>query len=254
MSTAKKQATVQHPDKVDRDHTTTNMRSFGVHVAVPDELGSLARTLAVPYYDDALPAHDEFHANRVRDVALRLAADVDQYVETGVLAAAAWLHDIGRPRERTDDIDDHAMWATREAGELLAAEEVPEADIEAIQHCIRTHSIRASSPNAETIEAKLLFDADKLDATGAVGVTRLACIIGERSGRSDERHAVIDDFTANRAVTADQDDVSVLRKWADERLEALHTEPAQELGASRSEYMDEFLARFHDEIGAEGTQ
>lgn len=235
-------------------HTTTNIGSFRVPVTVPDELGSLARTLAVPYYDDALPAHDEFHANRVRDVALRLASEVDCSVETDVLAAAAWLHDIGRPRERTGDIDDHAVWATREAGELLGAEGVPKPEIKAVQHCIRTHSIRASSPDAESIEAKLLFDADKLDATGAVGLTRLACIIGERSGRAGERYAVIDDFTANRAVTADQDDVSVLRKWADERLDALYTEPAREHGASRSEYMDEFLSRFRDELGVDGTQ
>ena len=221
---------------------------------MPDELGPLARTLAVPYYDAALPAHDEFHANRVRDVALRLASDVDQRVETDILAAAAWLHDIGRPRERTDEIDDHAAWATREAGELLGAEGVPDSDIDAVQHCIRTHSIRANSPDAETIEAKLLFDADKLDATGAVGLTRLACIIGERSGRAGERYAVIDDFTADRSVTADQRDSSLLRQWADERLEALYTKPGRELGASRSEYMDEFLDRLHDEIGVEGTE
>lgn len=221
---------------------------------VPEDLGSIALEIAVPYYDEALPAHDEFHANRVRDVALRLASKVDQGVETDVLAAAAWLHDIGRPRERTGVIDDHAAWATREAGELLDARGVSGQAVEAVQHCIRTHSIRASSPNPESIEAKLLFDADKLDATGAVGVTRLACIIGERSGRAGERFAVIDDFTADRSVVADQDDISVLRKWADERLEALHTDPGRELGSSRSEFMNRFLDQFHDELGVQGTQ
>lgn len=230
------------------------MELFGLRVAVPEDLASLARTLAVPYYADALPAHDMFHAKRVRDVAVRLAADVDEAVETDVLVAAAWLHDIGRPRERTDEIDDHDTWATREAGELLDEEGVSGVVVEAVQHCIRTHSIRAGSPDPDSIEAKLLFDADKLDATGAVGITRLACIIGERSGRAGERYAVIDDVTREEALPGGHGDISLLREWADERLEALHTDPARQIGESRSAYMDDFLSRFHDEIGADGSK
>ncbi|GCF15518.1 hypothetical protein Harman_34530 [Haloarcula mannanilytica] len=110
------------------------------------ELVPLARTLSLPYYENALPAHDQFHAKRVRDVALRLADTCDRPVDRGVLAAAAWLHDIGRPRERSGEIDDHDEWATAEAAGLLTAESVPTDRIEAIKHCIRTHSIRSSSP------------------------------------------------------------------------------------------------------------
>lgn len=218
------------------------------------ELGSLARTLALPYYEEALPAHDSFHANRVCDLALRLAAESEEAVREDVLSAAAWLHDIGRPLERSGEINDHDEWATGEAEELLMSEGVPNDQIEAVKHCIRAHSIRASSPDPETIEAKLLFDADKLDATGAVGITRLACIVGERSGRAGEKYAVIDDSTASREATSNQKDVSLLREWARERLDELHTEPAYRLGESRWEYMEEFFTQFHDEIGPDGTR
>ncbi|WP_423999442.1 HD domain-containing protein [Haloarcula salina] len=218
------------------------------------ELSSRARALALPYYEDALPAHDEFHANRVRDLALRLAADVTGPVDEDLLAAAAWLHDIGRPLERTGEVDDHGRWAAREVSELLATEGVSEDRLAAVQHCLRTHSIRSNSPDPESIEAKLLFDADKLDAIGAVGIVRLAEIVGERSGRSGVRCAVIDDTAATREVTTAKRDVSLLREWASERLTALHTEPAQRLGASRWEYVADFFERFDEEIGPDATR
>ncbi|WP_129115714.1 HD domain-containing protein [Halegenticoccus tardaugens] len=221
---------------------------------MPQRVGPLARTLALPYYEDALPAHDSFHANRVRDLSLRLANECERAVDRDVLSAAAWLHDIGRPLERSGEIDDHGKWATVEAEELLEAKEVPADQLEAIKHCIRAHSIRASSPDPETLEAELLFDADKLDTTGAVGIARLACIVGERSGRAGEKYAVIDDLSAPRRVTSDHPDVSLLQEWARERLDELHTGPARRLGKSRWEFMEDFFARFNDEIGLEGER
>ncbi|MBV0901771.1 HD domain-containing protein [Halomicroarcula salina] len=233
---------------------TTNLEPLDADQFVSPEFSSRARALALPYYEDALPAHDEFHANRVRDLALRLAADVDSPIDEELLAAAAWLHDIGRPLERTGEIDDHGRWAAREVGELLGTENVTTERLTAVQHCLRTHSIRSSSPDPERIEAKLLFDADKLDAIGAVGIVRLAAIVGERSERSGGRYAVIDDATAVRKATADQRDASLLREWASERLTALHTEPAQRLGASRWEYVVDFFERFRGEIGPDATR
>ncbi|AAV46140.1 metal-dependent phosphohydrolase [Haloarcula marismortui ATCC 43049] len=216
------------------------------------ELGPLARTLSMPYYDDALPAHDQFHAKRVRDIALRLAGDCNGSVDRDVLAASAWLHDIGRPRERAGEIDDHDDWATAEAAQLLAAEGVKPDRIGRIKHCIQAHSIRTSSPEPRTLEAKLLFDADKLDAAGARGLVRLACIVGERSGRTGEKYAVIDDTSATDLGTSNSPDIELLRDWAQERLDTLYTQPGRRLGQTRREFMDEFFTHFAGEIGASG--
>ena len=217
------------------------------------DLGPLARELSLPYYEDALPAHDRFHAERVRDVALRLADDSDHDVDRDVLAAAAWLHDIGRPLERTGEIDDHDVWGATEAVDLLDSEGVPTATVDAVEHCIRAHSIRASSPDPATIEAELLFDADKLDAAGARGIVRLACIVGERSGRAGERHAVIDDAPASGMAPADGRDVSLLRDWTRERLDALHTATGRRLGQERWQFVETFFDRFEREAGVDGT-
>ncbi|MDS0477868.1 HD domain-containing protein [Natrinema sp. 1APR25-10V2] len=218
------------------------------------ELGPLAREVAMSYYEDALPAHDRFHAKRVRDVSIRLANECDEPVDRDVLSAAAWLHDIGRPLERTNEIDDHDEWGAREAAALLEAEGVTSDRIEAVACCIRTHSIRSSSPEPETLEAKLLFDADKLDAVGARGLVRLACIVGERSGRTGERHAVIDDTSVFGTIASDQPDISLLRKWARERLDRLYTSPGRRLGESRWEFMEDFFAQFDAEIGVDGKR
>ncbi|GGK80246.1 phosphohydrolase [Haloarcula sebkhae] len=216
------------------------------------ELGPLARTLSLPYYEDALPAHDKFHAKRVRDIALRLANDCDGSVDRDILAASAWLHDIGRPRERAGEVEDHDEWATVEAAQLLAAEGVEPDRISRIKHCIRAHSIRATSPEPKTLEAKLLFDADKLDAAGARGLVRLACIVGERSGRTGEKYAVIDDTSATDLETSDSPDIGLLQDWAQERLDTLYTQPGRRLGRTRQEFMDEFFTQFAGEVGVTG--
>ena len=211
------------------------------------ELGPLARELSMPYYADALPAHDSFHAKRVRDTAIRLANESEEHVDRGVLSAAAWLHDIGRPRERVGDIPDHDKWGANEAEVILTAEGVDTDDIEAIKHCIRAHSIRSSSPEPATLEAKYVFDADKLEAIGARGLIRLACIVGERSGQAGEKYAIIEDSSASEIVTEDRPDITLLKEWATERLESLYTSPGKELGRSRWAFMQDFFARFNTE-------
>ncbi|MDS0261087.1 HD domain-containing protein [Haloarcula sp. S1CR25-12] len=217
---------------------------------MPSRIGPRARELSRPYYAEALPAHDIFHAKRVRDVAVQLADQHPGPVDRGVLAAAAWLHDVGRPRERVGEIDDHGDWAANEVLPLLAEEDVTAERITAIEHCLRTHSIRSSSPPPETPEAKLLFDADKLDAAGAVGLVRLTCIVGERSGRTGDQYAVIDDATTLDGARPEGPDIALLREWARERLDALYTAPGRQLGESRWEFMERFFAQFARETGA----
>lgn len=180
----------------------------------------------------------------MRDVALRLADRHPDSVDRDVVAAAAWLHDIGRPLERVGEIDDHDAWAADEATALLDDADVTAGRIAAAEHCLRAHSIRPSSPDPETVEAKLVFDADKLDATGAVGLVRLACIVGERSGRTGDQYAVIDDATGFGGTRTDLPDIGLLREWARERLDALHTAPGRRLGEARWEFMTDFFAQF----------
>jgi len=158
------------------------------------------------------------------------------------------------PAERTGAIDDHDEWAAAEAAKLLETDGVTADRIDAITHRIRAHSIRANSPEPETLEAKLLFDADTLDAAGARGIVRMACIVGERSGSAGEKYAVIDDASVSGADSSDRPDITLLREWGRERLNELYTAPGRRLGDSRRQFMDDFFAQFESEIGVEGEQ
>ncbi|WP_330632698.1 HD domain-containing protein [Halocatena halophila] len=211
-------------------------------------LSSLARSLAIPYYEDALPGHDQYHAARVRDLSIRLADTLDESVDLELLAAGAWLHDIGRPRERTGSIDDHDRWGAKKARVLLTDAGVNSERVERICACIRSHSIRDSSPTPDTPEARLLFDADKLDAIGAIGIVRLACIVGERSGRAGSAYASLDVGSAHELTPPDRPDVALLKGWAKERLAALHTPGARRLGESRWAFVETFFERFDAEL------
>lgn len=217
---------------------------------MPSALSSLARELSLPYYEDAFPAHDIFHAKRVRDVALRLADEHPESINREVLAAAAWFHDIGRPLERVGEIENHDEWAASKATTLLQTEEVATDKITTVEHCLRAHSIRASSPEPEMIEAKLLFDADKLDAAGAVGLIRLACIVGERSGRTGEQYAIIDDASSLGIDRPGVPDIDLIREWTRERLDSLYTDPGRCLGEARWDFMEKFFDQFTHEIKA----
>ncbi len=114
-------------------------------------------------------AHDTGHIQRVLDAALVLAKK-EKNVDFGVLIAAALLHDVGREEQfRTGE--SHASVGARMAKEYLLAEGLDEAYAQHVADCIRTHSFRKNDPPA-SIEAKLIYEADKLDVVGAVGIAR----------------------------------------------------------------------------------
>ena len=118
-------------------------------------------------------AHDMQHVYRVLNNAIEIAKGEDN-VNMDVLMTAALLHDVGRADEKHDPTADHAVTGGERAYKVLT--ETPElacdhAFAEHVRQCIRTHRFRRNDPPA-TIEAKILFDADKLDVCGAIGVAR----------------------------------------------------------------------------------
>ncbi len=115
-------------------------------------------------------SHDMDHVRRVYKMASRIARSI-KGVNLNILLPAAILHDIARKREdaaRPAPFD-HAEEGARMARAILEARGF--RHIEEICHCVRSHRFRGRAM-PETIEAKILSDADKLDAVGAVGVAR----------------------------------------------------------------------------------
>jgi uncharacterized protein len=136
-------------------------------------------------------AHSMAHVWRVYRLCLQLAA-AETHVDVEVLELASLLHDIARVREDTDDtgMTDHAVLGAVMAEPILRDAGYPEATIDHVCSCIKTHRFRGDAIPA-TIEARLLFDADKIDSLGAVGIARaymLAAGYGEEM-YSDENVA-----------------------------------------------------------------
>ncbi len=89
-----------------------------------------------------------------------------------ILLSAALLHDSKGSNPQKGERNNHHIKSAEFANEVLAAEEWSAERIQAVQHCIRAHRYRRGEEKPETLEAKVLFDSDKLDVIGAVGVVR----------------------------------------------------------------------------------
>lgn len=115
-------------------------------------------------------AHDREHVYRVLYNALDIAKTTDG-ADLDILVCACLLHDIGRKEQFADPSLDHAEVGGEKAYSFLIGHGFDKEFAEKVKACIVTHRFRKSRP-PESIEAKILFDADKLDVTGATGIAR----------------------------------------------------------------------------------
>lgn len=115
-------------------------------------------------------AHDREHVWRVLGYALRLAKEVEG-VDYDLLIAACLLHDIGRAAQFKDPSLDHAAVGADMAADWLGSHGYSPEFCQAVRSTIRSHRYRTGG-RAQTLEAQILFDADKLDVCGMIGLFR----------------------------------------------------------------------------------
>lgn len=121
------------------------------------------------------PAHDIAHIERVVANAECLL-NVEQ-AEREIVQAAAWLHDcIVLPKDHPDR-SRTSFFAAEKAEAFLRENSFPSEKIGAVKHAIEAHSFSAGIA-PETIEAKIVQDADRLDALGAIGIARCLLVGG----------------------------------------------------------------------------
>ena len=114
-------------------------------------------------YQKYIGSHGYEHTERVIELCEKLGKSLN--ADMSVLIPAAILHDIGREK------DNHAYHSAQMARQVL--EDLNYSKIDEITHAIEVHSFTEGG-QAKTLEAKILSDADKLDAMGAIGVYRAA--------------------------------------------------------------------------------
>lgn len=138
---------------------------------------TLIENYMLSYMEDS--AHDKEHVYRVLYNALNIA-EKEEGVDYDILICACLLHDIGRKEQFENPSICHAMAGAEKAYDFLITHEFGETFAKTVRDCIRTHRFRKGNP-PESIEAKILFDADKIDVTGAIGIARTLVYKGQVS-------------------------------------------------------------------------
>lgn len=124
-------------------------------------------------------AHDLSHVRRVVHNATRLAEAEEAAL--AVVLPAAWLHDCVVVPKDSPLRSRASRLAAETAVNFLQSQPYPQQYLGGIAHAIAAHSFAAQIP-PQTIEAKVVQDADRLDAIGAIGIAR-AFSIGGQLGR-----------------------------------------------------------------------
>ncbi|MEP2532975.1 HD domain-containing protein [Shimia sp.] len=122
------------------------------------------------------PAHDLAHLDRVWRTAEQIALD-DDSVALRVLMAACYLHDLVNLPKDAPNRAQASTLAAKQAAPILTDLGFCEPEIASACHAIAAHSYSAGIP-PETPEARILRDADRLDALGAIGIARCFVVSG----------------------------------------------------------------------------
>ncbi|MGC9394552.1 MAG: HD domain-containing protein [Anaerolineae bacterium] len=196
-------------------------------------------------YTDADSVHDFDHILRVLTLAERIARAEGAGLD--IVRTATLLHDWGRG-EADADGQDHAVVAAGRARDHLTSQGHPPAWIEAVVHAIAAHRFRVA-PEPATLEAQVLFDADKLDAIGAIGIARAFAYGGAHQQRLWAPMADVDlarwEANGDDAAHTPVHEFVVKLSRIQERL---YTNEGRAIALERHRYMEAFYHRLDAEV------
>jgi uncharacterized protein len=188
-------------------------------------------------------AHGWEHVYRVYHLSLRIAEQ--EHADGFIVGMAALLHDIGRTTQ--DPKKPHAERSAIIAAELLARYELQDETQQAIIHAILAHNYRRGITPA-TLEARVLYDADRLDSMGASGLMRWAMTIKNKKWSEWKSYHPDDPFAVHRTP---DDQRYLLDRFFTKLLalpDAMMTETGQALAHNRLTFFHLFLQELQTEL------
>jgi uncharacterized protein len=179
----------------------------------------------------------------------------EKNVDFEVLELAALLHDIGRKKEDLDKTGriDHAIESSKMAEKILKKFSFPKEKIEKIKEAIISHRFKTNS-RPISIEGKILSDADKLDAMGAIGIVKNCCWIGENMAKiwSDiPLKAYIKENLTKEGRIKDKSKHALNLEYEiklKHLFKKLYTKVAKRMAKKRKEFMKKFFKQLKREI------
>lgn len=188
-------------------------------------------------------AHDLGHLRRVWSRARIIA--LDEPCDLEILLPAAIFHDLVNLPKSHPDRARASQLSAEAACHFLRADGFAEAKLSAVGHAIAAHSFSAKITPV-TPEARVLQDADRLEALGAIGIARMFHVSGAMGGGlfdADDPmalHRPLDD----RAFALDHIETKLLKL-----VDTMQTEPGRAMAAERADWMLSFRTRLLSEIG-----
>jgi len=208
-----------------------------------------ARKMAAALHEGFAPSHDFSHVERVYMLAERIATA--EHADLFIVRVSALLHDIGRAEEaRNGGGDRHEELSVEMSRPFLEEMRVSPERMDAILHAIAAHRHRKDN-KPRTLEARCLYDADKLDSLGAVGIARSYLWLGEH-GRSvyypEGTYAHIDPKNNSPEVDSTQREWHIkLRHLKDH----MYTETGRAIAIERHERMARIIGEIEKEVKGE---
>ncbi len=197
-------------------------------------------------FSTAKSSHDFDHTKRVVNLALHIGKI--EGVNLEIIELAALLHDIAREgQDKGNGIICHAEIGSKMARELLLKYNYPIENIDKICHCIERHRFRKGE-DPQSRESKILYDADKLDALGAVGLGRAFQFSGEHGSRLHNPEINIGESEEYSREDSCWREFNIkLIKIKDK----LFTDEAKRIASEREKFMIEFFNQLDKEIKGE---
>ena len=187
---------------------------------------------------NADPSHDWLHALRVYKMAIYLGKT--ESANMNILLPSALLHDVEGCSKLSNDSDKNKN-ITRN---ILEECGISEETIDRICETIAKHSY-SKGMQAVTLEEKILQDADRLDALGAIGIARLFSVAGHL-GRP--LYSLRDPFCKKRKPCDIKYALDHFYSKILKLRSVLHTEAARDLCISRTSFVEMFIDQINDEI------
>ena len=189
-------------------------------------------------------SHGWDHVHRVIALAEKIAF-TENKADHFIVTISAILHDIARGVEdKNPGTVDHADLGSRMAYDFLTDIGVEKSSASHIADCILTHRYR-NSHIPSTIEAKILYDADKLDSIGAVGIGRAFLFSGEVGAKLHDPNVDLD------MTRADSEDDKAYREYiAKLRFvkDRMLTKEGKRIALERDKFMEIFFKRIDAEV------
>ncbi|HBI16639.1 MAG: hypothetical protein UR60_C0009G0011 [Candidatus Moranbacteria bacterium GW2011_GWF2_34_56] len=211
--------------------------------------------IAKKYFEGASGCHDWSHIERVRKLALRIGKS--EKADLKIIEIAVLLHDIGRKFEMENrGYKDgvklcHAVEGKKEAQKILESfKNISNEEKENILHCVEAHRSR-NNLVPRTLEAKIVFDADKLDTMGAIGIGRIFLFAGSSSANrlytgQEKQHA---DEKFDKYAYTDKDTAPLEYEIKLKHLKnKIITKAGKKMAKERDRFMVEFFKTFWAEV------